>query len=96
MEEHSSWRLVYEHLVLTESHWTAQLQNQQQRNSSILAVNGFLLGFSGFTGAMRFQGEWADLGAIMFAVGLASLALAIVAEVISTMAGSPSSSSRTW
>ncbi len=74
----SSWEVVFKHLILAESHWTAQLQDQQQRIGSILAVNGFVLGASGFTGAIAFRDKWPSLGAKSLAVGLSLLALAVV------------------
>lgn len=83
MPENSSWQVVYEHLVLVESHWTAQVQNQQQRNGAILTVTGFLLGFSGFTGAVEFQGQWHEPAAQWFAFGLLALASAVVLGVAS-------------
>jgi hypothetical protein len=83
MAEESSWQIVYEHLVLIESHWTQQIQNQQQRNGAILTVTGFLLGFSGFTGAVEFQGRWDEPAAQWFAWGLLALALAVVLGVAS-------------
>ena len=36
---------VYGELIRIEQHWTDQVQNQQQRITAVLAVNGFLLAF---------------------------------------------------
>jgi hypothetical protein len=43
-------RFVYGELLRIEAHWTGQVQNQQARIGSILAVNGFLLGLFGGLG----------------------------------------------
>jgi hypothetical protein len=83
MAVNSGWQVVYDHLVLIESHWTAQIQNQQQRNGAILTVTGFLLGFSGFTGAVAFEGQWDEPAAQWFGFGLLALAAAVVLGVAS-------------
>ena len=44
------WQRIYSYLLDIERHWTEQVQNQQQRISTILTVNGFLLGFLGSVG----------------------------------------------
>ena len=44
------WQRTYSHLLDIERHRTEQVQNQQQRISTVLTVNGFLLGFLGSVG----------------------------------------------
>jgi hypothetical protein len=41
------WKWTYSELSRIEQHWTSQIQNQEQRIATILATNGFLLGFLG-------------------------------------------------
>ncbi len=52
-------RWLYEELLRMERHWTEQVQNQQQRISTLLTVTGILLGFlagAGFlTGTLSAQ-----------------------------------------
>ncbi len=79
----SSWEVVYKHLVLVESHWTAQIQNQQQRNGAVMTVTGFLLGFSGLTGAIAFQGQWDQEAVKWFGWGLFALASALALGLLS-------------
>jgi len=74
----SSQEVVYHHLVHIESHWTTQIQNQQQRNGSIMTVIGVILGFSGFSGAAEFDGQWGEPAATFFGIGLAALAVALL------------------
>src|SRR6184192_1370442 len=38
-------RTLYDELLRIEQHWTDQVQNQQQRISTLLTVTGILLGF---------------------------------------------------
>ena len=38
---------VHDELVRIEQHWTDQIQSQQQRQATVLAANGLLLGFLG-------------------------------------------------
>ena len=56
-----SWKWLYAELLRVEQHWTDQVQNQQQRISTLLSVTGILLGFlagAGFlTGALSSR-EW--------------------------------------
>jgi len=44
------WLRVYADLLRIEGHWTEQVQNQQQRISTTLTMNAFLLGFLAATG----------------------------------------------
>ena len=96
MPENTSWRLVYEHLVFIENHWTDQLQNQQQRVGSILTVTGFLLGFSGLTGASEFEGHWGEPAAISFGVGLLALALGLLAGLAAMRPTQPIEPKAPW
>jgi hypothetical protein len=77
------WERLYTHLLDIEHHWTAQTQNQQQRISTILTVNGFLLGFlavAGFTNSIVQSGAWP---ASLFLIALATLAAAFGAGILS-------------
>lgn len=38
------WQRLYTHLLDIEHHWTEQVQNQQQRISTILTMNGYCIG----------------------------------------------------
>jgi hypothetical protein len=78
MADTSSWEVVYKHLVLVESHWTAQIQNQQQRNGAILTVTGFVLGFSGFTGANALTKLGDEDAILWFKIGTGALAAALL------------------
>jgi hypothetical protein len=77
-DEPTSWQVVYEHLLQVESHWTAQIQNQQQRIATIVSMNGILLGFLGFEGLRTFDDRWVNWSAALFGVGLIALALALL------------------
>ena len=68
---------VYEQLLRTEQHFTAQVQNQQARIYSILTVNGFLLGFlaSGNVIAIHPNIRWPGE---LFIVSLLLLAIALL------------------
>lgn len=68
-----------------EKHWTAQIQNQQQRVSAILSVNGFLLGFLasvGFSEALKSRGYWPRY---LFLASLIVLSLALMMGILSLM-----------
>jgi hypothetical protein len=96
MADTSSWEVVYKHLVLIESHWTAQIQNQQQRNGAILTVTGFLLGFSGFTGANALT-KLGDEGAIVwFKIGTGALAAALLVGMVAMWPAVRLRKGRTW
>ncbi len=40
-----AWTKLYEDLRWIEQHWTAQLQNQEQRVATVLTANGILVSF---------------------------------------------------
>jgi hypothetical protein len=77
------WHRLYSHLLEIERHWTAQIQNQQQRISTILSVNGFLLGFLasvGFSNALTSRGSWPRY---LFLASLIALSLALMMGILS-------------
>ena len=77
------WR-QHAHLLDIERHWTAQVQNQQQRNSTILTVNGVLVGFLGTVGLSEtIQQE--PRTAHLFAWALVMLAVALVPGLVSLL-----------
>jgi hypothetical protein len=45
-------------MLRAESHWTDQLQNQQQRIATILTANGIMLAFVGGSGLLAFRSSW--------------------------------------
>jgi hypothetical protein len=71
------WQMIYGHLLHVEQHWTTQLQNQQQRNATLISVNGVLLGFLGFGGLTQVLGAWVFWSQVLFVTGLGLLALAL-------------------
>jgi hypothetical protein len=77
------WEIVYQHLLRIEEHWTAQIQNQQQRNSALVTVNGLLLGFMGFGGVTSVLQNWGYPSAAMFIASIGLLAAALVLGVAS-------------
>lgn len=93
------WQRLYSHLLNIERHWTTQVQNQQQRISTILTVNGFLLGFlavAGFTNAIVQTGPWP---AGLFLAALATLGAAFGTGILSLRPSIPLSgaaSGSTW
>jgi hypothetical protein len=77
-QEQDRWEAVYSHLLRIEQHWTDQLQNQQQRNSAILNVNGLILGFLGLAGLSREAPDWNLWSTRLFIAALAVLAFALL------------------
>jgi hypothetical protein len=83
------WQRLYSRLLDIEHHWTEQVQNQQQRISTILTVNGFLLGFlaiAGFSESIVRTGPWS---AGIFLVSLGILAAAFGTGILSLRPGIP-------
>jgi hypothetical protein len=82
-EDADRWRRLYSQLLDIERHWTEQVQNQQHRITTILTVNGFLLGFlaiAGFSESIVNTGPWS---AGIFLASLAILAMAFAFGIIS-------------
>jgi hypothetical protein len=71
-------RWVYEQLARLESHWTAQIQNQQQRISAILTVNGVLLGFLAGAGFLSGRFLFGTFAADLFLLSLVLLCLSLL------------------
>jgi hypothetical protein len=76
------WNAIYEHLLRVEDHWTTQLQNQQQRNASILTVNGIVLGFLGFGSFSAAVSHWSRTPTLLLLSGLAPCGISLVAGLL--------------
>jgi hypothetical protein len=93
------WQTIYSNLLDIERLWTAQIQNQQQRVSTLLTVNGFLLGFlatAGFSEAIVSRGPWPGY---LFLASLTVLSVGLMMGILSLRSQIPISGAQkgaTW
>jgi hypothetical protein len=71
-------KIVYEELLRVEQHWTAQVRDQQSRITTILTVNGFLLGLIAGLGLVSNGLPRQTWYGYVFLACIATLCLAVV------------------